>query len=133
VNQQIGFFVRDAKNIEACDAYIVIGAKGSLVAGVNCGACGHTDYVELTKEGKKRKKGQRIFPGQNCLMGMTDPGIALGSAVMTVKIHNFDNRIMYSAGTSVIDLSLPGNDCTVAYAIPLSTTGKNIFFDRDIA
>jgi uncharacterized ferredoxin-like protein len=64
-------------------------------------------------------------------MRMTDLGIALGSAVKTAQIHNVDNRIMFSAGTAALNLGLLGKDCSVAYAIPLSVTGKNIFFDRE--
>lgn len=74
-----------------------------------------------------------FFAGPNCAIRMADLGIALGSAVKTAQIHNVDNRIMYSGGVAAIDLGLLGTDCTVAYAIPLSVTGKNIFFDRDVA
>ena len=61
---------------------------------------------------------------------MADLGITLGSAVKTAQIHNVDNRIMYSSGVAAIDLGLLGKDRTVAYAIRLSVTGKNIFFSR---
>ena len=64
---------------------------------------------------------------------MADIGIAVGSAVKTAQIHNVDNRIMYSAGSTAISLGLLGKDCTAAFAIPLSASGKNIFFDRDVA
>jgi len=131
--RKTGFFVRDAKNIAACDACIIIGAKGRLAAGVNCGACGYATCEELAREGKKRRKRMTDFSGPNCSMRMTDLGIALGSAVKTAQIHNVDNRIMYSAGTAALDLGMLGKDCTVAYAIPLSVTGKNIFFDREVA
>ena len=56
-------------------------------------------------------------------------GIAVGSAVRTASLHNVDNRVMYSAGVTALALGLLG-DCTVAYGIPLSASGKNIFFDR---
>jgi len=130
--RKIGFFVRDARNIAVCDACVIIGAKGRLVAGINCGACGYATCEELAREGKKRKKRTTDFSGPNCSVRMTDLGIALGSAVKTAQIHNVDNRIMYSAGTAALELGLLGKDCTVAYAIPLSVTGKNIFFDREL-
>jgi uncharacterized ferredoxin-like protein len=130
--RKIGFFIRDAKNIAACDACIIIGAKGWSVAGINCGACGYACCEELTKECKNRKKRTTDFSGPNCSVRMTDLGIALGSAVKTAQVHNVDNRIMYSAGTAAVDLGLLGKDCSVAYAIPLSATGKNIFFDREV-
>jgi uncharacterized ferredoxin-like protein len=129
----LGFFLRDAKNIAACDACILIGAKGDTPVGVNCGACGFSTCEHLKKECKKHKKRSTEFSGPNCAIRMTDLGIALGSAVKTAQLHNVDNRIMYSAGVAGLDLGLLGEDCTVAYAIPLSATGKNIFFDRDSA
>ncbi len=129
----IGFFLRDSKNIAASDACVLIGARGDAIVGVNCGACGHTTCAEMTKECETKKKKMTFFTGPNCAIRMADLGIALGSAVKTAQIHNVDNRIMYSGGVAAIDLGLLGKDCTVAYAIPLSVTGKNIFFDRDVA
>jgi uncharacterized ferredoxin-like protein len=40
---------------------------------------------------------------------------------------------MYSGGVAARDLGLFSKECTVAYAIPLSATGKNIFFDRPLS
>ncbi len=129
--QGIGFFLRDAKNISASDACVLVGARGDTIAGINCGACGYATCAEMAKECKKRKsKKTTPFSGPNCAIRMADLGIALGSAVKTAQVHNADNRIMYSGGVAAIDLGLMGKDCTVAYAIPLSATGKNIFFDR---
>ncbi len=131
--QGIGFFLRDAKNINASDACVLIGARGDTIVGVNCGACGYNTCAEMAKVCKTKKKKMTFFAGPNCAIRMADLGIALGSAVKTAQIHNVDNRIMYSGGVAAIDLGLLGKDCTVAYAIPLSVTGKNIFFDRDVA
>lgn len=127
----IGFFLRDAKNISASDACVLIGARGDMIVGVNCGACGYNTCAEMTKDCKKKKK-NTFFTGPNCAIRMADLGIAIGSAVKTAQIHNVDNRIMYSGGVAAINLGLLGKDCTVAYAIPLSATGKNIFFDREV-
>ncbi len=60
---------------------------------------------------------------------MADLGIAVGSAAKTAQIHNADNRILFTAGVAALSLHLLP-DCTCAYGIPLSVTGKNIFFDR---
>jgi uncharacterized ferredoxin-like protein len=128
----IGFFLRDAKNIAASNACVLIGARGDTIVGVNCGACGYNTCADMVKEGKKRKNKTTFFAGPNCAIRMADLGIALGSAVKTAQMHNADNRIMYSGGVAAVDLGLMGKDCTVAYAIPLSATGKNIFFDRDV-
>ncbi len=132
--QGIGFFLRDAKNIAASDGCVLVGARGDTVAGINCGACGFDTCADMAKECQKKKsKKTTPFSGPNCAVRMADLGIALGSAVKTSQVHNVDNRIMYSGGVAAMDLGLLGKDCTVAYAIPLSATGKNIFFDRERA
>ena len=41
-----------------------------------------------------------------------------------------DTRIMYTAGCAALALGLLGADVKIAYAIPLSISGKNPFFDR---
>jgi uncharacterized ferredoxin-like protein len=128
--QNIGFFLRDAKNIADSDACVLIGCRGNTVAGVNCGACGFATCAELEKAGKKKAQTATPFEGQNCALRLTDLGIAVRSAVKTAQIHNVDNRIMYSGGVAARDLGLLPKECTVIYAIPLSATGKNIFFDR---
>jgi len=53
---------------------------------------------------------------------------ALGSAVKTASILNIDNRIMFSIGVAAIKLGLIDSD--IAFGIPLSISGKNIYFDR---
>jgi uncharacterized ferredoxin-like protein len=126
----IGFFHRDAKNIADSDAVVLIGCHGDLSGGINCGACGYATCADFVKARKKKSTTKTTFDGPNCALRMTDLGIALGSAVKTAQIHNVDNRIMFSGGVATRDLGLLPNDCTVVYAIPLSATGKNIFFDR---
>lgn len=126
----IGFFLRDAKNLAASDGCVVIGCRGREVAGINCGGCGYASCADFTKAAKTRSKKGTSFAGPNCVLRMADLGIAVGSAVKTAQIHNADNRVMYSGGVAALDLGLFSKDCTVAYAIPLSATGKNIFFDR---
>jgi uncharacterized ferredoxin-like protein len=127
--KNIGFFIRDAKNIAASDACVVIGSRGDTVAGVNCGGCGYATCDEFVKA-RKKKRVSTPYDGPNCVIRMADLGIALGSAVKTAQVHNVDNRIMYSGGVAALDLGILPDTCTVAYVIPLSATGKNIFFDR---
>ncbi|MFA5332648.1 MAG: DUF2148 domain-containing protein [Methanoregula sp.] len=128
----LGFFLRDAKNIEDCDACLLIGVRGRVPVGLDCGACGYLACAAFTKAARAAQKKTRAttLAGPNCVVRMADIGIALGSAVKTAQIHNVDNRIMYSVGSAAMNLGFLGKDCTVAYAIPLSVTGKNIFFDR---
>lgn len=126
----IGFFHRDAKNIADSDACVIIGCRGRETAGVNCGACGYATCAAFTAAAKKQKRGGTPFAGPNCAVRMADQGIAVGSAVKTAQIHNADNRVMYSGGVAALDLNLLPKSCTTAYAIPLSATGKSIYFDR---
>jgi len=123
------FFLRDAANIEESDACLLIGVKGQVHPGLNCGGCGHATCDEmLAARGTSPGEGSP-FSGPNCVIRMADIGIALGSAVKTASIHNVDNRIMYSGGVGALNLGWL-EDSTVAYAVPLKASGKNIFFDR---
>lgn len=123
----IRFFLRDSRNMAESDACLLIGTRREPAAGLDCGACGFPTCAEMLKEdpGKNRT----LFAGPNCAVRMTDLGIALGSAVKTASFHNVDNRVMYSAGVTALALGLL-DGCTVAFGIPLSASGKNIFFDR---
>lgn len=127
----IGFFLRDAKNIATSAGCVIIGCRGHEAAGIDCGGCGYAGCAEFAMAAKKSAGTKTPYSGPNCVLRMADLGIAVGSAVKTAQIHNVDNRVMYSGGVAALNLGLFGKECTVAYAIPLSATGKNIFFDRE--
>jgi uncharacterized ferredoxin-like protein len=57
-----------------------------------------------------------------------DLGIALASAVKLASELNVDNRMMYTIGAAAKKLGLLDSD--VIIGIPLSVSGKNIYFDR---
>lgn len=128
--KNIGFFLRDAKNLDGSDGCVLIGCRGGEAGGINCGGCGYASCADFTKASKKKARQGMPFEGPNCILRITDLGIAIGSAVKTAQIHNVDNRVLYSGGVAARDLGLFSKECTVVYAIPLSATGKNIFFDR---
>lgn len=122
------FFLRDAGNIEASDAVVLVGCRGTEHLGLNCGGCGFATCKEMADRFSSQDQ-DRCFQGPVCVIRMADLGIAIGSAVKTAQIHNVDNRIFFSAGVAALQAGLlPG--CTTAYGIPLSISGKNIFFDR---
>ncbi|WP_292517992.1 ferredoxin domain-containing protein [Methanoculleus sp.] len=122
-----GFFIRDAGNVAASDACLLIGSLLDDAAGLDCGACGYATCAEMLDA--QRQRPATPFCGPNCAVRMTDLGIAIGSATKTASIHNVDNRVMYSVGVGALALGwLEG--CGVAYGIPLRASGKNIFFDR---
>jgi uncharacterized ferredoxin-like protein len=130
--RDLAFFLRDSKNFADSDACVLIGVKGSMPVGISCGGCGYKTCGEYARDYAKKKQSDTDYTGPNCAVRMTDLGIAAGSAVKTAQIHNVDNRLMYTGGVAALDLGFFGKECTVAYAIPLSATGKNIFFDRDL-
>jgi uncharacterized ferredoxin-like protein len=123
------FFLRDAGNVAASGACLAIGIRGMEALGLNCQGCGYGSCEEMTAAVKNRIPQGSPFKGPNCVIKMADLGIAVGSAVRTAAIHNIDNRVMFSAGVAALLLGLLP-DCSVAYGIPMSATGKNIFFDR---
>ncbi len=125
----IGFFIRDAGNVEASDACLIIGSLLADAVGLDCGGCGYPACADMLKAQGRTLSRVTPFCGPNCVVRMADLGIAVGSAVKTASIHNVDNRVMYSVGVGALSLGwLEG--CGVAYGIPLRASGKDIFFDR---
>jgi uncharacterized ferredoxin-like protein len=117
-------FDRDAKNIAASQAVVLIGVKNADVVGLNCQACGFRDCATLNKQEKTVGE----FKGPVCAFRLLDMGIALGSAARTAAMHNVDNRIMYRVGAVVRTMGIV--DWDFVMGIPLSATGKSIYFDR---
>ncbi len=117
-------FDRDAAGVAQSGAILLIGIKDSKPVGLDCGACGFTCCADLVKAFGKEKQ----FKGPVCAFRLLDMGIALGSAVKTAAMLNVDNRIMYRIGVVARDMGLV--DWDYVMGIPLSGTGKNIYFDR---
>jgi len=114
-------FDRDGDNVKDSPVIVLIGIKDAQPVGLDCGACGSATCIKPnTSEGE--------FRGPQCALRLLDMGIALGSAVKTAGLLNVDNRIMYRAGTVARDMGLI--DADLVMGIPLSVTGKSIFFDR---
>jgi uncharacterized ferredoxin-like protein len=114
-------FDRDGNNVLRSEAVLLIGIKDGKVLGLNCGACGAEKCITPnTHDGE--------FSGPQCCLRLLDLGIALGSAVKTASLLNADNRIMYRIGPVAREMGLI--DADVVMGIPLSGTGKSIYFDR---
>ena len=120
--QNDAMFIRDGNTVMNSTAVLLIGLKDAKSVGLNCGACGFEKCSELQAEERSE------FRGPICLLRVLDMGIALGSAVKTASIHNVDNRIMYRAGMIARKIKLV--DADYVMGVPLSATGKSIFFDR---
>jgi uncharacterized ferredoxin-like protein len=125
---KIDFFRINGEQVKMSDATLLIGVEGHIPLGVNCGGCGHSSCAEMIKALRTQKTKTAMYPGPNCVMKITDLGIAVGSAVKTASIHNVDNRIMFSAGVIALQMYML-KGCSIAYGIPLKASGKNIFWD----
>lgn len=115
-------FERDAKGVRDAEAVVLISIKEAEPIGLNCGACGFNSCSDLKPEERKE------FKGPQCAFRLLDLGIALGSAAKTASLFNVDNRIMYRVGTVARKEGFIEGDLVLG--IPLSATGKNIYFDR---
>ena len=111
------FFIRDAGNIDACHCVVLIGA-GVKPRGLNCGLCGVENCAAAEKD------------AISCALSVNDLGIAVGSAAATAMDHRMDNRVLFTAGMAALKLKLFADNLRICFGIGLSTSGKNIFFDR---
>lgn len=130
-------FDRDAKNVKNSDALLLLSIENPGITGLNCGACGYNKcekFEEREEKGVLDDNDNQVndedseFRGPNCVWRLLDLGIAIGSASKTAGMFNADNRIMYRAGVVARKMDLiKGN---LVLGIPISSTGKNIYFDR---
>lgn len=109
------FFLRDADNILGAECVILIGTH-ELAHGLNCGHCGFPTCAERPI-------------GVPCALNSVDVGIAIGSACATAADHRVDTRVMFSAGLAAQRLNIL-EGCKQVFAIPVSASSKNPFFDR---
>jgi len=117
-------FDRDGENVRHSQAVLLLSLQEPLVLGLNCGACGFSTCSELESSLKTGPE----FSGPLCSWRLVDLGIALGSAVKTASLFNADNRIMYRIG--VVALRAGMIEGEIAIGVPISATGKSIYFDR---
>ena len=111
------WYCRDARNVRAAQALVLIGAKREPRGVKNCGFCGFGDCAGCVKAG-----GLCVYPS-------IDLGIALGSACALAADLRADSRIMMSVGKAAEEMKLvEGN--IMWHGVPVSLSGKSIFFDR---
>ena len=113
--QGMKFFLRDADNILSAECVVLIGTR-EQAQGLNCGHCGYALCGDRPT-------------GVPCAINTVDVGIAIGSACATAADNRVDTRVMFSAGLAAQRLNwLEG--CRQVFAIPVSASSKNPFFDR---
>lgn len=109
------FFLRDAANVMQSECIIIIGTR-EQPQGLNCNHCGYPTCAARPE-------------GVPCAINTVDVGIAIGSACATAADCRVDTRVMFSAGLAAQRLNwLP--DCKSVFAILVSASSKNPFFDR---
>jgi len=112
------FFARDADNVDASQAVVLVGAKyNTRKLDSMCALCGFDGCAECTGA------------GATCVYTPMDLGIALGSAVSIAADRRIDNRMMFTIGKAAAALDLLG-EYKMIIGIPLSVSGKTPFFDR---
>jgi uncharacterized ferredoxin-like protein len=112
-------FSRDAGNIKQAPYMVLLATRLEPLRLKICGMCGFADCDEKDKH-----------PEVPCVFNTGDLGIAIGSAVSIAMDNRVDNRIMYTVGQAVKRMKLLPEEFKIIYAIPLSVSRKNIFFDR---
>ena len=125
----LDFFERDAESLRSSPLLILVGVRGTAPKKpenpFNCGACGYDTCADFISAEKKTGED---FVGPICVWHAVDLGIALSSAAKIAADLNVDNRMMYSIGVAAKTLNII--DADVIVGIPISATGKNIYFDR---
>jgi uncharacterized ferredoxin-like protein len=123
-------FARDAGNVLNSQVVVLIGLRDLRPKKpdkpLDCGACGHGSCAGFLKAGKSEGID---FPGPVCAFQSIDLGIALASACALAARFHVDNRMMYTIGGAARKLNWMASQ--VIIGIPLSSSGKNIYFDRD--
>ena len=111
-------FTRDSYNVEDSD-YIVLLAVFDIRADIAiCGVCGFENCKAAAAAGSA------------CAFNISDLGTAACSACAVASHHWIDNRLMYTLGRAAMSLDLFGKKVRMCYGIPISATGKSIYFDR---
>ena len=113
--QGMKFFLRDADNILSAECVVLIGTR-EQPQGLNCRHCGYAVCGYRPE-------------GVPCALNTIDVGIAIGSACATAADHRVDTRVMFSAGLAAQRMNWL-EDCRQVFAIPVSASSKNPFFDR---
>lgn len=112
-----GHFFRDAVNVLQSQAVVLIGVRRAWYGLPYCSMCGFASCADCRAA------------GANCVFAPMDLGIALSSAVSQAAELRVDNRILFSAGKAAEEMHYLDGDI-IWQGIPISITGKNVFFDR---
>lgn len=121
------YWLRDASNIKNSQALLLVGLKKPVTAGYDCGGCGYPTCKEFEKQRQMQEK-EMGYTGPHCVMRIMDIGVALSSAAKTASILNVDNRVQQRVGAAARALGYIKGE--VVMGIPVSVSGKSIYYDR---
>jgi uncharacterized ferredoxin-like protein len=121
------YWLRDAANIENSQALVLIGLAKANLAGYDCGGCGFPTCKEFEQNRRLQDK-EMGYTGPHCIMRMMDIGVALASAAKTASLMNVDNRVQQRVAAAARALGYIKAE--VAMGIPVSVSGKSIYYDR---
>ena len=116
-DEKAAWYIRDAANVRDSQAVVLIGIRKDYRGIMHCGLCGFEDCHACREAGGV------------CGHLLVDLGIAASSAVSVAAHDNVDNRIMWSVGKAASEMEDLESGLSWL-GIPLSISGKNIFFDR---
>jgi len=111
-------FRKNAESLKNCHCIILLGAKLNRSGLEPCSFCGYKNCDENEKNNAM------------CAFNIIDLGIAIGSAVSILSDKRIDNRLMWTIGIAAKNLSIFSKEVKQIIGIPLSVSGKNVFFDR---
>ena len=111
------WYFRDAENLRAAGAVVLIGAHRTRRGIPFCSFCGFENCAACEAA------------GGTCAFAAIDMGIAMGSACAVAADARVDNRIMFSIGAAAAEMGYVEGD-VLWNGIPLSISGKSPFFDR---
>lgn len=114
--ENCAFFARDAMNVRAAAAVVLIGVRKKYGGLSYCSMCGFENCAECAEQGGR------------CAFNTIDMGIAIGSAVSYAADHRVDNRVMFSVGRAYGALN--PEEQIIWHGIPLFAYSKNPAFDR---
>jgi len=117
-NENLASFKRDAGNVDASEYVVVVAVIDKPVGLSVCSTCGFENCAAAKKAGAP------------CAFNISDLGTAACSACAVASHHWVDNRLMYTAGYAVKNLGLFGTEVRMCLGIPISVSGKSIYFDR---
>jgi len=112
-------YLINAEDVDDSELIVLIGMKSVRYGLKGCNFCGFSGC-------KKNKEA-----GAVCAMAIVTLGIAVGSALSVAGRNHVDNRVMFTIGKAALRLNLLDNEVKIAFGIPLSVKGKNIYFDKE--